>query len=168
MFKFEALRNRIRGWLPKEPSFANPLVSQVSQHPKRRVYIAYSIVFFSVFAAVFITMSIGQGLGLDSTNLSFGAATAGVIAAILVGIMLRKPTQNKPLTKTGKRTAKKIAAVNAGYVGVFLGTYFLVNPCIRRVEVTLGLWIVLLFSMFLVNNLLYRNFKKQLGIMEEM
>ncbi len=156
-----------RGWLPKEPSHTNPFPIQTNQQPSKRRYTAYLTIFVGVLAAVFLTMSAAYGLGLGNNDATFAAATAGVMATIVVSIMLRAPrapNQNKPLTEKGRRAAKIIAGTNAGMVGVFLGTYFLVNPIIKSVELTLGLWIVLLLSMFLVNNLLYRNFKKQTGM----
>jgi len=44
----------------------------------------------------------------------------------------QKPNQNKPLTEEGKRAAKTIGIANFVMAGVFLGTYFLVNPIIQR------------------------------------
>jgi hypothetical protein len=109
-------------------------------------------------------MIVTYGLGLGNSYAVVAVATAGVIAAIVVGVMFREPSKNRPLTAGVKRAARTIAGANVGMVCVFLGTYFLVNPIIESAVLTLCLWIALLLSMFLVNNLLYRSFKKQIQL----
>jgi hypothetical protein len=78
------------------------------------------------------------------------------------------PNKKISLTEEGRKTARIIGWTNAGMLYLFLGTYFLVNPNIKNAEVTLGLWIALLFSMFAVNSLLYRRLKKQMAPLEGM
>lgn len=155
-----------RGWLPNNPSFPSITAqgNQKTSHYSR--IIVYTTIFVSVFSAVFLTMSAAYGLGLGNVGATFAAATTGVMTSIVANILLKKPDQNKPLTAEGKKAAKIFAGANASMVGVFLGTYFLVNPNIKSAELTLGLWIVLLATMFAVNNLLYRRFKKQIGLAE--
>ena len=163
-------KDQIRGWIPKEPSFPSTVTAQVNQKTNHHHnVIAYIAIFAGVFAAVFLSMSAAYGLGLGSDYATFAAAMAGVMATIVASVMFSKSNQNKPpLTERGRSAAKIIAAANVVIVGIFLGTYFLVNPIIKSAELTLGLWIVLLLSMFLVNNMLYRNFKKQAILLEGM
>ncbi len=162
-----SIQSHFRGWIPTEPSFPSAVTAQVPQKPSRhQAIIAYLAIFAGVFIAVFLAMSVTSALDLGINYATTAAATAAVMAAIVVSLLLRKPNQNKPLTEVGKRAAKVIAGANVVMVGVFLGTYFLVNPNIGSAELTLALWIVLLSLMFLVNNLLFRHFKKQSGLLE--
>ncbi len=148
-----------RGWLPKETTYTNSFASQTDGQPKIKRYVGYIIIFTGTFLSVFLVTSVTNGSG-------FAAGTAGAIALIITSIMFRKPDKSKPLTEEGKKAAKTIGIANFVMVGVFLGTYFLINPIIPNVEATLVVWIVLLSTMFLINNFLYRNFKKQTGLME--
>jgi membrane protease YdiL (CAAX protease family) len=155
------LRKRLagffRGWLPKEPSCANPFPAQAGQQPKRRGYIVYIVSFIAVFAALM------YGLGLWNDYATLAAAPTGVLATTVVSVLFRKPNQNKPITEGERRGARIFGVFNVVMVGVFVGTYFLINPNIKSGEEKLGLWIILLFTLFLVNNLLYRNYTKQTG-----
>ncbi|MGD6933649.1 MAG: hypothetical protein ACQCN5_05535 [Candidatus Bathyarchaeia archaeon] len=143
-----------RGWLPSEPADTNYFANQTNEQPKIKRYAAYVFIFTGVFLSVFLVMSVTNGS-------SFAAGTAGAVALIITIIMLRKPDQSKPLTGKSRKVAKIIGITNFVMAGVFLGTYFLINPIIQSVEATLGVWIVLLSTMFLVNTLLYKNFKKR-------
>jgi membrane protease YdiL (CAAX protease family) len=150
-----------RGWLPQEPARAKPVLAQASQQPKRGY-----ILFMASFVAVFAAVAVMYGLGLGNNYVTLVAAPIGVLTAIVVNVLFRKPIQNKPLTEKGRRAAGIIAGANVAMVSVLLGTYFLINPIIKSGEVKLGLWIILLLALFLVNNLLLREFKKQTGLEE--
>jgi cobalamin synthase len=162
----KSLEQQIRGWLPKEPACANPFSAQAGPRLKRRGYVRYVGLFAAVFVADLLVMGVVYRLGLGNNYATFAAATTGVLAMVVASVLFKKPNQNKPITKRERRLAKIIAMTNAGMVCVFLGTYYLINPNIESAEATLGLWIALLLSGFMVNNLLYRKFKKQTGLME--
>ncbi len=157
------LKNRFRGWIPQGPNCTNPLIAQANPKPKRK-YTTYIVSFVAVYAAVFLSIGAMHLLGLGAYD-SFAAGISGALAFLAVTFLFnRSHNQSIPTTEMQKRAAKRIAIVNVGMVGVFLGTYFWVNPNIANSTVTLGLWIALLFACFLVNNLLARNFKKQTGL----
>jgi hypothetical protein len=94
------------------------------------------------------------------------AATVGIITGIAVNLKFNAPNNKISLTEDGRKTARIIGWANAGMLYLFLGTYFIVNPNIKNAELTLGLWIVLLFSMFAVNSLLVRRIKRQMAPLE--
>jgi hypothetical protein len=152
----------IRGWLPK-PACATPFPAQASQKPKTR---SYAVGFVAVCAAVFLSMGAMHALGLGAYD-SFAAGAAGALATIVFSILLnRTHNQSRPPTEGQKRAAAIIALANAGMAILFLGTYFFVNPNLASSEVTLGLWVILLLSFFIINNLLGKKFKKQTGLLE--
>jgi hypothetical protein len=161
------LQNLFRGWLPQEPSLATAVSPQISQKASHRRVTVYITLAVCVFTAVFLSLSAAYGLGLGNIA-GFVAAAAGIITAIAVNFKFNKPNQNMTLTEEGKKTARTLGLTNLGMLCVFLGTYFVVNPAIESAELTLGVWIVLLFSMFAVNSLLYRRLKKQTMPMEGM
>jgi hypothetical protein len=154
------LKSRVQGWFPQEPSLqTTATANQPHFRPNIKGYLAS---FAGVFAAVLLVMVGVERLGLGSGCASFAAGATAVFATIVIGVLFRKPNQqSKPLTKKERRTAKLITAANAGFVGVLLGTHFLVNPMIEDGAVTLGLWIALLSALFIGNHLMYRNFQKQ-------
>jgi Kef-type K+ transport system membrane component KefB len=159
------LESRIRGWFPQEPSCTNTVAAQIGQKASHRKITGYITLFVCVFAAVFLSLSAAYGLGLDSIAGAV-AATVGIITAIAVNLKFKSPNQKISLTEEGRKTLRATAGANVGIVCVFLATWFLVNPNIKSAELTLGLWVVLVFSMFFVNSLLYRRLKKQMTPLE--
>ncbi len=157
-----------RGWLPQEPSFPNPRKNRVfvNQRAKKPLQIKLYIgIFAAAFATEFITLSVLYLLGAGSYA-SYAAGPAAVIITIVISILLSKPhkqieMENRLSTEGEKRAASIIGIVNVVMGSVLLGTYFLIQPNIKSGEVTIGLWIALLLTWLLVNNLLYRNYKKQ-------
>jgi membrane protease YdiL (CAAX protease family) len=159
--------NKLRGWFPHDPSYANTVAPQISQKASHRKIATYITLFVCVFATAILSTAAAYGLGLGNIAGAVGA-TAGIIAAIAVNVKFNAPNQKLSLTEEGRKTARIIGWANAGMLYLFLGTYFLVNPNIMSAELTLGLWVVLLFSMFAVNSLLVRRIKKQMAPLEGM
>jgi hypothetical protein len=159
------LHKPIHGWLPKDQSFPNQAF-EVNQNPKKltqtKLYIG---IFAAAFATEFIVLSVLYLVGAGS-YVSYAAGAAAVIITIVVSILLSKPhkqieMENRLSTEGEKRASTMIGIVNIVMAGIMLGTYFLIQPIIKSSEVTLGLWTALLLTWLLVNNLLYRNYKKQ-------
>lgn len=163
----KSVHNYFRGWFPQEPSCTSTVSAQINQKANHRKITTYVTLFVCVFATVFLSTAAAYGFGLGNIAGAV-AATAGIITAIAVNLKFNAPNQNIHLTGEGRKTAGIIGWANAGMLYVFLATYFLVNPNIKNAEVTLGLWIVLLFSMFAVNSLLVRRLKKQTAPLEDM
>jgi hypothetical protein len=161
------LEKCIQGWLPKETASPTTVSAQVSQKTRRPLSQVYLAIFGITFGTALIVTALLYWLGLGNAYVTFTSAVVGVLASIVFSVLSsRKSTQNKPLTKEAKKVAALIGVVNVGMVGVFLGTYLWVNPNIQSGMVTLGLWIILLFACFLVNNTLGRKLKKQIGLTE--
>ncbi len=76
----KGLENRLRGWLPKEPSCPNSLSMEVNRktikHPKIRVYLG---LFAAMFVAVLLMLLALDVLGLES----YGSFAAGAAAPIV-------------------------------------------------------------------------------------
>ena len=161
----KSLNDRIRGWLPKDQSFPNQafMVNQKTKKPAQtKLYIG---IFVAAFATEFLTLSVLYLVGAGS-YVSYTAGAAAVIITIVISVLLSKPhkqseMENRLSTEGEKRAGALIGAANIVMGGVLLGTYFLIQPNITSVEVTLGLWITLLLTWLIVNNLLFRNYKKQ-------
>jgi hypothetical protein len=161
----QSLETRIRGWFPQEQTSAITVTPQISQKANHRRITTYVTLSVCVFAAVFLSTAAAYGFGLGNIAGAV-AATVGIITGIAVNVKFNTPNQKIFLTEEGRKTARIIGWANAGMLYLFLGTYFLVNPNIKNAEVTLGLWIALLFSMFAVNSLLVRRLKKQMAPLE--
>jgi ABC-type antimicrobial peptide transport system permease subunit len=161
------LEKCIQGWLPKETASPTTVSAQVSQKTRRPLSQVYLAIFGITFGTALIVTVILYGLGLGNAYVTFTSAAVGVLASIVFSVLSsRKSTQNKPLTKEAKKAAATIGVANAAMGGVFLGTYVWVNPLISSGMLALGLWIILLFTLFAINHLLSRNLKKQIGLME--
>jgi membrane protease YdiL (CAAX protease family) len=156
-----------RGWFPQEPSYTSTVSAQINQKANHRRITTYVTLFVWVFATVFLSTAAAYGLGLGNIAGAV-AATVGIVIAIAVNLKFNAPNQKIFLTEEGRKTAWIIGWANAGMLYLFLGTYFIVNPNIENAELTLGLWIVLLFSMFAVNSLLVRRIKRQMAPLEGM
>ncbi|MCW4028060.1 MAG: hypothetical protein NWE92_00225 [Candidatus Bathyarchaeota archaeon] len=160
----KAFLNRIRGWLPKDPALSSTVTAQANPNIRHRLTLKNCLAIFIIpFATVLIMMALMHGLGLGNNYATSAAVGIGILATVAVSVLFREPIQNQPLTKEGRRVATIIGVVNVGMIGVFLGTYLWINPNLAS-EITLGLWIALLAAFFLVNNLLYRNLKKQINM----
>jgi Na+/proline symporter len=171
------LETRIRGWLPKEPSLPNPQktkIVEVNQKTKNPTKTRLAMFCIGLFAVLFITFTILQGLGLESYS-PFAAGAVGALAAAVLSVLLwkprnqsSKPSEMKNEAKTeGERKALKIFVVaNATMLGIFLVTYFLIDPINSNSELTLVYWIALVASFFLINRLLIRNYQKQTKMIE--
>jgi hypothetical protein len=94
----KSLENRIRGWLPKEPSCSNTFTTQMNQkvnkHPKIRGYLG-------LFAAMFVAVSL-MLLALDALGLeSYGSIAAGAavpVAVVVYVVLFKKPRELDPET----------------------------------------------------------------------
>lgn len=163
----QSIQDHFRGWFPRDPPYTNAVTSQISRKANYRKIVTYITLFVCVLATVFVSTAAAYGLGFGNIAGAV-AATTGIIAAVAVNLKFNAPNQKISLTEEGRKTAKIIGWANAGMLYVFLGTYFIVNPNITSTELTLGLWVALLFSMFAVNSLLVRRLKKQIAPLEGM
>lgn len=88
MTSLNSLKNRIRGWLPKEPSFpsnkAQTLgVNQETKKPTKAK--SFITVFATAFISVLIALSILQVVGLGSFA-PFAAGAAGALASAVSSV----------------------------------------------------------------------------------
>jgi hypothetical protein len=165
------LKNCIRGWLPKEPSFPNPQKTkmvQVTQKTKKPTQTRLALSFIFVFAVVFGTLSIFGVIGLGSYS-PFVAGAVGALASAVSSVLLWKPRnqsskpiemKNRSMMERERKAVKIIGLANTIILCILLGIYFLINPNIKSAELTLGLWITLSLSLILVNTLLLRYYNR--------
>jgi Na+/proline symporter len=118
---------RIRGWLPKDPSFTisqKTKMVEVNQKIKKTIVTRYALTCIFVFAVVFGTLSILEVLGLGS-YVPFAAGAVGALASVVSSVLLWKPRnqsskhselKNRPMAEGIRKASKIISVANAVYV----------------------------------------------------
>ncbi len=156
---------KLRGWLPKNPTFTNQTFEANQKTKKPTQTKLYFGIFAVAFATEFLVLSVLYLVGAGS-YVSYSAGAAAIIITIVISVLFNK--QHKPIeienrlsTEGEKRVGATIGIANIAMGIVLLGTYFLIQPNIKSSEVTIGLWLALLFAWLVINNLLIRNYKKQ-------
>jgi hypothetical protein len=85
MSLLRCIKNHVRGWLPKEPSFQNSRTVNLDlkQKTKMSAKTRLALTFTVIFAAVFGTLSVLDVIGLRSYAPFFAGAAAGFASAVL-------------------------------------------------------------------------------------
>jgi hypothetical protein len=68
---------------------------------------------------------------------------------------------NKGKTEIDDKAIKALGIANAVMIGSFLGTYDLIDPFNKSIELTILSWSIFVPTVILANILIYRHFKKQ-------
>ena len=165
MSKEKILKNRIRGWIPKEPSRPNIQDAQIpsfkakpeKQGAKKIGQITYATL---LVGGVLIGIFSATGLGL------YAAVIIGVAIALVIAVASRhlNPRQqgSKEVMNAGqRRVINSILIVNVTILGVYLAAYVGVLSIISNAEIELVVMIALFAVWFLVNRLLFKNLRKQ-------
>ena len=101
----KSLESRIRGWLPKEPSFPNPQKTkmvEVNQKTKKRTKTELAVFGIAIFAVVVSTLTILQVLGLESYA-PYAAGAVAALAGAVLSVLLWKPhNQSSKLSEMNK------------------------------------------------------------------
>lgn len=162
----KSLKNRIRGWLPKEPVFPHPSnpkssMPEVKAENQRGDKRTGRIIYVSILAGAIL-----EGL-FSAMGFGFYAAVPIGVAIPLVAIVadrrLKRP--GKDLTGEQRKGVKTFAIANLAVGGLF-ALIILLTPIIKNGEVSLAFVIAMVASWFLVNRLLVRNYSKQASTKE--